>query len=192
MNQNFGKATNVIERSGEHNKNLDAPFIPRASLPTEPITPIILPNRTPASIRQEFKRPNNSANNLYYFLAQQQQQHEQPELTTVTAEPSRRIENFNMYQDYLHRNNIDSTFMPLQQRNLDEYEREMTTDEEELKLAQQAPDSYQTARMTPKSSISSSSGSDSTNNKSKKSVGFDMKPRILYPDEDAEITKILS
>lgn len=50
-----------------------------------------------------------------------------------------------------------------------------------------------------KSSLTSrssrNSNSDSVANsppKSKKSVGFDLRPRVLYPDEDPEVTNILS
>lgn len=108
-----GRATNVIERRGEHNKNLDEPFLPQPFKPKVFVSePQLGLPRTP-SIKFEFKnRP-----------VQQQQQQQQyfnksaakylsnldileaasaAQLDTNSPESSR-ILNFNMYEDFIRR-----------------------------------------------------------------------------------------
>lgn len=115
MATNFGKATNVIERRGDHNKNLDEPFLPRANKPkvfvSEP--KVFVPSattRTAASIMQEFKnRPHVAApvgtgrfatNNHLEMI-------EAASALEIMHMPnhnhSARIQNFNMYEDYIKR-----------------------------------------------------------------------------------------
>lgn len=114
-NNMFGKATNVIERRGEHNKNLDEPFLPRAVKPkvfvSEPkvFVPSSVP-RTAASIMQEFKNrpvraPQPSALQSHLDMI------EAASALQMTDRPnhhasSARIQNFDMYADLIKRRQL--------------------------------------------------------------------------------------
>lgn len=143
-----------------------------------------LPIRSPGSIKKEYKRPltytttNGNGSKLLPFHQQAFTSEIEDSISPSTPPTMRRIENFNIYEEYMLRNN------ELTDEDYDE------DDDEELRQIE-APANYQT-RMTPKSSLSVGSGSGSLTPKSKKTVGFNLKPRVLYPDEDPEITKILT
>lgn len=142
-----GKATNVIERRGEHNKNLDEPFLPRANKPkvfvSEPklFVPTFV-NRTAASIAEEFKmRPQRRVppTAVEQEQEQPQQQQQQQQVSNVPAmngrfasanhldmiealsayeilnsphyQQSARIQNFNMYEDYIKRKQLQEPYV---------------------------------------------------------------------------------
>lgn len=108
MNMLGNKATNVIERRGEHNKNLDEPFLPRANNPkvfvSEP--KLNVPLSSQQSIYDEFKRQpayNIAKGNFYtnnhldMLEAVSAAELEQNHLI------SDRIQNFKLYEDILKR-----------------------------------------------------------------------------------------
>lgn len=117
-NNMFGKATNVIERRGEHNKNLDEPFLPRAVKPkvfvSEPkvFVPSSVP-RTAASIMQEFKNrpvraPQPSALQSHLDMIEAASA-----LQMTGHSASARIQNFDMYADLIKRRQlqVSQTFL---------------------------------------------------------------------------------